>query len=303
MKKQAESLEALGAEIDVVPIRGYADSRAYPRAAVRIGVLNRRRYDLVHAHYGLSGVVARLYVRSPLVISYLGTDLLGARPDSGVDRRYRHEARIYSQLSRLSAATITQSHEMAALLPAATRGRNAVIAEGVDLSLFRPLDRTLARGRLGWPGDERVVLFVSDPSRPEKNFALAQAAWRRCRELDPSVTLRVASGVEPHDIPLWMAASDALIMTSRYEGGPSVVKEAMACELPVVSTPVGIVAEILRGAPGLTVVPPDPGALADALSAALTGGRMPAARAAIEIMSLERVALKVAGVYHTVLSR
>src|SRR6201999_3912930 len=99
------------------------------------------------------------------------------------------------------------------------------------------------------------------------------------------------------EVPIWMNASDALILTSVYEGGPSTVKEAMACELPVVSVPVGIVREALSGLPGLWVAPPDEEALAVALGQALAAGRVPAARKAIEIMSLEAVARRVAAVY------
>jgi teichuronic acid biosynthesis glycosyltransferase TuaC len=301
MKKQAESLEALGAEIDVVPIRGYASSRAYVSALAEVAALNRRRYDLVHAHYGLSGVVARAYARAPLVLSYLGTDLLGVLPESGVEPRYRSEARLYSRFSRWTAATITQSEQMEGLLPPRARARNAVIAEGVDMSMFRPMDQADCRRELGWPADERVVLFVSDPARPVKNYPLAERACRRAAARQENLRLRVAADVTPDEVPVWMNASDALILTSRYEGGPSTVKEAMACELPVVSVPVGIVREALSGLPGLWIAPPEEEALADALVAALAAGRVPAARQAIEIMSLETVAQRVAAVYERVL--
>jgi glycosyltransferase involved in cell wall biosynthesis len=301
MFNQAESLRALGLEVDVVPIPGYASRASYLMAAARVAALNRRRtYDIVHAHYGHSAVVARLQLRSPLVITYLGSDLLAfGQAINGLSRRARLEASVFRQLARFAAATVTQSEEMERVLPSSCQRRNRVIPEGVDLELFRPAERDEARGELGWPVDERVVLFV-DPDRPEKNYPLAQAVCDRLAVRMPELRLRAAAGVEPAAMPRLMAAADALLLTSRSEGGPSVVKEAMAMELPVVSTPVGIVRECLRGLPGLWVRDADVEALAEALEAALEGGRVPEARAAIASMSLQRVAERVSDVYASI---
>jgi glycosyltransferase involved in cell wall biosynthesis len=145
-----------------------------------------------------------------------------------------------------------------------------------------------------------VVLFVSDPRRPEKNFALAEAAHRRAAKTVPGLRLRIAADVSPPEMPLWMSASDALLLTSRYEGGPSVVKEAMAVGLPAVCTPVGLLREQLSGLPGLWVAPPEAEALAGSLVDALRSGRVPAGRVAIAPLSLERVAEQVAAVYEAV---
>jgi len=297
MCDQARSLRELGIEIDVIPIRGYAGRGAYLGAAVSTLRRVARRYDVVHAHYGHSGMVARLQLRPPLVVSYLGTDLLAAVPANGLGPRPRLEAAVFRQLARLAAATITQSREMERVLPRSLRARNTVIAEGVDMLRFAPADRTSARRELGWALGEPVILFVSDPRRTVKNFPLARAACDALAARLPGLRLHVAGDMTPADVPRYMNAADALIMTSNYEGGPSVVKEAMACALPVVATPVGILNEVLRGLPGIHVAAPEPAALAGALAMAIEGGRTPAAREAIAFMSLERVAERVAGVY------
>jgi teichuronic acid biosynthesis glycosyltransferase TuaC len=302
VKSQVDSLSALGLEVDVLRIRGYAGRSAYLTAATRVAALNRRHdVDVVHAHYGHSGVVARLQLRSPLVVTFYGSDLLGSPGASGAPtRRSRIEAAIFRQLARTAAATITNSREMEDALPPACRRRNHVIPNGVDLERFSREDRLTARQRLGWPPDETSVLFVGDPSLHVKNHGLAQAVCRRAAGVLPELTLHVAADVPPAQIPVWMSAADALLLTSRSEGSPNVVKEAMAAELPIVSTPVGDVPERLSGLPGCFVRAPEERPLADALLRAVRHRRVPEARAAVAPLSLERVAQRIAEVYEAV---
>jgi glycosyltransferase involved in cell wall biosynthesis len=303
VKRQADSLEAAGVRVDVHPIRGYASRGAYVSSALRIAGLNRRRsHDVVHAHYGHAGVVARLQVRAPLVVTYWGSDLLGKRtPTDSITPKSRIEAAVFRQLARVAAATITQSRQMAERLPPATRARNHVLPAGIELERFRPLPREEARRRLDWPQDERVVLFAGNPELAVKNYPLAQAAHARLAEGRDGVRLRVAWGNPPDRMPLFMSAADALVLPSRSEGSPNVVKEAMAAELPVVATPVGDVEELLPGVPGCHVSPPDPDALASALAAALEHGRTPEARRAVAPLDVGEVARRTIGVYESVL--
>jgi glycosyltransferase involved in cell wall biosynthesis len=302
IRAQADSLRKLGIAVDVLPVRAYYGRRAYAAAAARIARLNgRAAFDVVHAHYGYSGILARLQLRAPVVISYCGSDLLGYRGDSGsVTLRGHVEVAAFRRLARLAAATITKSEEMAQVLPDACRRRNHVIPNGVDLERFEPMDRREARRQLGWSESELAVLFVGDPRLPVKNHALAEAVCDRVAAVMPEARLRVAQGLAPELMPLCMSAADALLVTSRAEGSPNMVKEAMAAELPVVSTPVGDVAERLRGVPGCHVRPPEPRALAEALEAALRHGRVPEARAAVADISLQRVAERIAAVYEAV---
>jgi teichuronic acid biosynthesis glycosyltransferase TuaC len=300
-----EGLRRAGLEVDVMVVRGYAGRQEYLKGALRAVALNARpRYDIVHANYGTMGIVGRLQLRTPLVIAYTGGDVLGGRTGSGrVPLSARLEAGTYRNASRLAAATITKSEAMAQVLPAKCRARNHVIPDGVDLARFGKLSREEARARLGWPADQPTVIFVAHPKRTVKNFPLAKAAVERLRARVPTVQLRVAAEIAPEEVPIWMAAADALVLTSRSEGSPNVIREAMAAELPAVATPVGDVPERLHGVPGCHVCDADPGALADGLAAALAHGRTPAARRAVEHVSLERTTEQVIGVYEWVLGR
>lgn len=301
VKTQAESLEELGVEVTPLAIRGYATNREYVRAAGEVLRLNAAcPFDVVHAHYGHSGVVARLQVRAPLVVTYWGTDLLGNRTSESITLKSRIEAAVFRQLARVSAATMTQSLQMEEALPAAVRGRNHVIPAGIDLERFRPIDKQAARKRLGWPLDEKVVLFAGQAQRPVKNFPLAEEVHRRLAASIPALSLRVASGLPQEEVPLYMSAADALILPSRSEGSPNVIKEAMAAELPIVATPVGDVRERLAGVPGCYVRPADPEALKDALSLAIGHGRSPEAREAVAPLSTTAVARSVLSIYEQV---
>jgi teichuronic acid biosynthesis glycosyltransferase TuaC len=303
LRTQVESLRQIGLDVTVLHIRGHTGLSAYAGGAARVAALNRKcPFDVVHAHYGHCGVLGRLQLRAPLVISYLGSDLLGIRNSAGSTTPRGHlEVALFRRLSWLAAATITKSEEMARVLPRRCRGRNHVIPNGVDLERFRPIPRDEARRRLGWDPGERVALFVGDQRFAViKNRALADAVCQRVARTLPGARLRVAARLPPDQLPLWMSAADALLLTSHAEGSPNVVKEAMACELPVVSTPVGDVPERLSELPGCHVRPPEVDALADALADALLHGRVPEARVRIGELSLRRVAERISAVYETV---
>jgi glycosyltransferase involved in cell wall biosynthesis len=176
-------------------------------------------------------------------------------------------------MSRLTSGTVTKSEEMATVLPRRTRSRNAVVPNGVDRSLFRPQDRIAARRELGWPITERIVLFAADPAVARKRYWLAQAACREAEHRIDGLHLTVAWGVSPDSMSKWMAAADCLLLTSVHEGSPNVVKEAISCNLPVVSTDVGDVRHLLREVEPSWVCAPDSTALANALVECLTDQR------------------------------
>jgi glycosyltransferase involved in cell wall biosynthesis len=269
IKRQVESLLALGLRCDVLFIRGYRSPLAYGVAAlklVRWSRGRRRPYRLVHAHSGEAALAAAFYRNAPLLVSYLGDDLLGTpRADGAVPLHSRLRRGVFRQHARLANRTITKTHEMEQALPHPVRRRNTVLPNGVDTELFRPINRAAARDQLGWKALERVALFAGDPKVPRKRFWLAQAAVQRAQPEVPNLRLEVAVGVEPDRIPLLMNAADCLLLTSSIEGSPNVVKEALMCNLPVVATPAGDVAELLDGVEPAYVCEPNVHAISVAL--------------------------------------
>ena len=300
VKRQIESLRTLGLECDVLFIEGYRSPWEYARAAVHMLRLNwsETRPILIHSHGGEAGVTICWYVRGKVVLSYCGSDVLGdSHPDGRLRGRSRPRRFFLQQLARLMSATVTKSAEMEATLPRSARGRNVVVPNGIDRSLFRPMPRDDARRQLGWPSSDGIVLFAADPNHPRKRFWLAEAACSEAQRRIGRVKLIVAWGKAPDSMPIQMAAADCLLLTSSIEGSPNVVKEAMACDLPVISTDVGDVRDLLRGVEPSWVCAPDPSELAAAVVDCLTIRRRSNGRERSEWLSQDQIAGRLLELY------
>ncbi|KTG08395.1 glycosyl transferase family 1 [Haloprofundus marisrubri] len=242
-EQQVEALEAQGVDCTVVsvPAEYSPDSprtvRDYLRYYPEVLAEGLDSYDLVHANYGLTVPFALAQPTRPLVLTLWGTDIMG---------EYGWLRHISKMGARAADETVLPSRAMASHL-----GENYThLPFGVDTDRFRPIDRTEARERIGWDEGEKVALFPYEKSRDEKDYPRAQAVVDAA---DTDVTLRTISNVPYEEMPYYMNASDALLVTSQRESGPMVVKEAAACGLPVVSTDVGFVRDEFGDAPGVAV--------------------------------------------------
>ncbi len=209
--------------------------------------------DIIHAHYSFCGIVASLATRKPVITSLMGSDV----KSSGL---WRIIIRFFAR--HVWHITIVKSEDMKKSLGLET-SNIYVIPNGVDLNLFRPMDKIKCRRKVGWDLNKKIVLFAADPKRPEKNYNLAKAAIDTLNRRD--VELEAVYNVDHERMPLFMNAADALLLTSLWEGSPNVVKEAMACNLPVVSTDVGDVRWLLGNKYGSAICPQDPSIIARAL--------------------------------------
>lgn len=287
--EQVESLRRKGVDVDVFFVNGRRYRRNYVTGFVRyLPYPWRHRYDLIHAHYPLTGLIARAQVRYPLVVTYHGIEVV-----------YSWHGPLCRALARVVDRVIVTSERVRAGLGMA---QAVVIPCGVNLDLFRPEPMAQARATLGLPQDKKLVLFCAD-MRPEKRFDLVQAAVRRLAERDTDVELVVASGQPHHIIPHYMNACDVLVLASDYEGSPTIIKEAMACNLPIVSVDVGDVAEIIAGTDGCYLCQQAVEDIAAKLALALARGQRTQGRHAVEHLSLERVAEHLIAEYETVLRK
>jgi len=227
IKAQADSLKSAGIEVLIYPIVGKGFMGYLGNVLTLRHYLKTNKPDLVHAHYSLSGLVAMLSTRLPVIVSLMGSDV---NQSPGMRALIRFCSRHIWKL------TIVKSDNMKAKL-----GLSGVqvIPNGVNLELFRPLDRSECRRKLKWEENKKHILFVSacDPHRPEKNLMLADTAVKACNRHD--IELHTVSSIDQQEMPVYLNASDLLLLTSKWEGSPNVVKEAMACNIPVVATRVG----------------------------------------------------------------
>jgi teichuronic acid biosynthesis glycosyltransferase TuaC len=302
IKRQVDSLIAAGLRCDVLFIHGYRSAQAYAEAIRWLVAANRRRppYALVHGHGGETAIPLRFYVRGPVLVSYCGSDLLGApRADGSIPFAHRLRRSLLRQHARLLPATLTKSRQMQEVLPPELRARNAVIPNGVDMALFAPIDRADARSRLGWDEGERVVLFAADPQVERKRYWLAKAACDRAGEMVPGVRLHIATGVAPTEMPVLMSAADCLLLTSSIEGSPNVIKEALMCNLPVVSTDAGDAREILDGVEPSWLCEDDPESLSRALVACVEQPRRSNGRRVSSHLGLEPIGGRVLALYQS----
>src|SRR5579875_2261244 len=190
VRDQVEALRRLpGTEVELYAFAPGGGS-PYPRAAAELRRRYRpRRFDVIHAHFGLTTWAALALRGAPHVVTLHGTDL--------VVRRSRAATLAALPLVDLVAPV---SDTLAALLPPRlVRGKCEVLPCGVDLRRFAVLDRGEARRRLGLAPGQRYVLFPADPARPEKRFDRAQAAVA-------GLGLRVLTlgGISPEQVPLWV---------------------------------------------------------------------------------------------------
>lgn len=256
-------------------------------------ILKESEFDLVHAHYGLAGWCARLAGAKPLVVTFHGTDV-----------RHRVVGRMSRVLTRridLVAGASKALFETEAGRPGLPlpEGRNAVLPCGTDLSRFVPSGRREAKVTLGLDPDARYLFFPADPARPEKRYDRFRELAEAC-----GASVITGGGIAPDEMSEWVNASHAVVVTSDYEGFGLACLESLACNVPVLSTPVGIAPHALSGVPGALCEEFDLAAWS-AFASALLAQPDPRAegRAVSEALSAGRMAKRVAIAYEEILSR
>jgi teichuronic acid biosynthesis glycosyltransferase TuaC len=230
--------------------RGYASAAR----SLRARYATAPPFDVVHAHFGLTNWPARAAPARHRAVTLHGTDLTHPRS----------RALTLAALRRTDLIGVV-STPLAQRIPRwAGRERAEVLPCGVDLHRFHRIDRATARRELGLKPDGPYLLFPSDPRRPEKRHdqALQAAAGT------PLLTL---TDIAPDRVPLYVNAANAVLIPSEREGFGLAVLEALACDVPVLATPVGIAPDVLAGLPGTLCAAFDRDAWSHALTPHLSG--------------------------------
>lgn len=239
--EQAEALKRSGCDVSYFGVEGkgvIGYLKSYPALHRRIKELAP---DIIHAHYGLCGLLANLQRKVPVVTTYHGSDI------------NQKKVRPFSRLSMaLSSHNIFVAQKTMDIVK--PKSKYSLIPCGVDLTDLQLTDKVIARKEMGLDPDKKYVLFSSAFDNAVKNYPLAREAMDK---LD-GVELLELKGYDRKQVTLLMCAVDALLMTSFSEGSPQVVKEAMACGCPIVSVDVGDVYNNIKDLEGCYVVSRSP---------------------------------------------
>jgi len=286
--EQMEALMKSGADVEAYGIvgKGY---KGYLRNISGIKKKIREfQPDLVHAHYGLSGLCANLQRQVPVVTTYHGSEI------------HTWGLRLSKICMQLSAYNIFVSKLLQEI--SNYKKRNACILScGLDLDVIKEIPRVQAREALGLDLNEKIGLFSSSFDNDIKNYPLAKAAIDRVK----GIRLLELKGYSRQEVNLLMNACDFQLTTSFRESGPLVVKEAMACGTPVVSVDVGDVKEVIGDTEGCYIAERDPDDIAAKIRLALSFKDKTTGRQRIINLGLDNsiVAKKLIAIYEEVLKR
>lgn len=287
IQRQAESIEKAGIYIDYFKIVGKG-LRGYLMNVIQLRrYLHAHQYDLIHAHYAYSSICMSLTLtRLPKVVSLMGSDIYESPVMKWIVKYF---------IRYIWKQTIVKSKQMANYL---NEKKVKVIPNGVNFQLFKPAN---TGEKIQSQKKTKSILFVANPTRPEKNYALANEAYQLLN--DKSVHLDVVYNVNHHQLLNYYQQADMLLLTSKWEGSPNVIKEAMACNLPIVSTNVGDVSEVIENTEGCYLASFEPGDVTAKIRLALNFGKRTNGRDKISHLDSEFIAQKIITIYNECLKK
>lgn len=288
ISEQVAALQRLGVECRLFPVNknGIWGYLWHLKGLKR--VISAFHPDLIHAHYGLSGLFANLQRKVPVVTTYHGSDIN--------DRKVRPLSRLSIHLS---AFNIFVSQKILDIVT--PKGKSVLIPCGINVEDYPEMGKKQARLRMRFSATGKYVLFSGAFDNFVKNASLAQQAVSRLE----SVKLIELKGYSRAEVAALMYAADALLMTSLTEGSPQVIKEALACGCPIVSVDVGDVKELVSGISGCFVVERDSTSIAKALQIALEFDGRTEGRHVIEEKGLSNdvIAGRIMDIYQRIIER
>jgi len=283
------ALEDEGFDFDAISIET-GNKLSYLKAAWLIWKMNfqKPKYDLIHAYYGFSVYIATLQKKIPVLGTFLGSDLLnhGEKPNM--------DTRIGVLAAKRADAVIVMSDEMKI---ASGRADAEVIPFGIDLNDFQELSVYEARQKLGLAREKKYILFPWNPLRKVKRFEIIEEAVQFLQIEMPEVELVIIYNRPHTEVVLYMNACDVVVLASDHEGSPIAIREAMACNLPVVSVNVGDVAKLIEGVSNSFVVERDPESFVNSLRKVLSSGERSDGRIKIQNNDIFKTTLKIRDIY------
>jgi|YelNatPaOPRAMG01_1025707.scaffolds.fasta_scaffold23169_3 glycosyltransferase involved in cell wall biosynthesis len=308
VEREVKSLRELGVEVQVYFINGKMSRLNYFKAVWElVGVMRRFKPDIIHVHHSYTVYptkIARMIsgIKAPIVFTlHEGAALSDRRVGSGdFFNRLRHWKAIKKIACETADFVIAVNKSLLDALN--YTGPFAEIPCGVDTDFFRPMDGPECRKKLQLPANKKIVFFPASIERAEKGYELFS---RSIAILDGKIKVVLGGRIDPEDMPLYYNASDVVAQTSFYEASPITIKEALACNVPVVSTRVGDVERLMEGVEGCFVSSPNHIEFAINISNAIEFGKRTNGRKRILELGYDMrgTAKKILAVYEELLKK
>ncbi|HWY11250.1 MAG TPA: glycosyltransferase [Bacteroidia bacterium] len=290
-RRQGDSLKEKGVNVIYYNVIGKGTIGYLKNVLPLRKYIKEEKPDVIHAHYYLCGILATFTLtKAHVIVSLMGSDVLSA------NSLVLTLIRIFSKY--FWRHTIAKSEEIKKKL--AVRN-STIIPNGVNLHFFKPIDKKLSQKQIGWNSDCFHILFASSPDRPEKNFALANESFINLKLAEPNVNMHFLENVGEEKIVHFFNAADLLLLTSFYEGSPNVIKEAMACNCPIVTTNVGDIQEVTKGTANVIIVPYNSEKISGAMSVILKESKRSNGREFIKPLSSDLIAERIIEIYKEVI--
>lgn len=287
--EQAESICKLGHEVDFFCVEGKGIIGYLKCWTPLKEKINEFNPNIIHAHYGLCGLLANFQRKIPVVTTYPGSDVNNPK------------VRLFSILSiKLSKYNLFMGTRQMNKVKSHLNNNSEILRYGIMIDNFIPMDKHEAREKLGLNQDDKLVVFAGKFANKVKNAELAQKAVSM---LDGVKLMELTGGYTKQEMCYLMNAVDAALMTSHSEGSPQFIKEVMACGCPIVSVDVGDVAEVIDRVDGCYIADRTPESIASALKNAISFyGKTMGRNRIIELgLTNELVAEKIIDIYNSIL--
>lgn len=248
VQSQYDSLVAEGLDMQLYSVVGHGAKGFLKNLIALRHLIQTWQPDIIHAHYSTFGVLVSIAMIGMRHKPKTLISILGSFPTQDFKWRY---VRFF--IRHIWHGTLVKSERTRAQLGLTL----PIVPNGVNLSIFHPMEQAICRKQVGFEDDKRYIVWCSNPQRLEKNWSLAQETVKILNESDGKSERRIeliaVYNKTPQEVATYMNAADCMLLTSWSEGSPNVIKEAMACNCPIVTTNVGDVNERLDGLEGCYV--------------------------------------------------
>jgi glycosyltransferase involved in cell wall biosynthesis len=286
--EQGDELIRQGHEVDYLPVRSKGIKGYLKHLPVLKAQLKEKNYHLVHAHYGLSGALAVLQRQVPVVITFHNGETLTRKGNL-----------VSSVASLFSVWNIYVAQHIYDLTYFKQPRHSTVLPCGIPVEKFVLYEKQKARELMGLPADKINVLFGGAFANLRKNVALAQEAVRITGRND--IHLVELKGYNREQVNQLLCAVDFMLLPTKSEGSPQIVKEAMACNCPIVATDVADIAVLMNNTPGTFLTGFDPHDVANKIEQAIAFGQRTSGRGWIEQYDNGEIVKQIVDIYHKII--